>query len=70
MVVKTQLSHTLLEGGQGIAVSNGGETGHLLRSYRGQLELTAQLADAFLHDAGVHHARTPAATRLTVSRRS
>ena len=48
-----------------------GETGHRLRSYRGQLELTAQLADAFLNDAGVrvHHPHSPAA-RLTVSRRS
>ena len=35
----------------------------------GQLELTAQLADAVLHHAGVRHAHTPAATRLTVSRR-
>ncbi len=58
------------ESGQGVAVASGGETSHRLRSYRGQLELTAQLADAFLHDAGVHHAHTPAATRLTVSRRS
>ena len=55
---------------QGIAVASGAETSHRLRSYRGQLELTAQLADAFLHDAGVHHAHTPAAARLTVSRRS
>ena len=60
----------LQEYGQGVAVSSGGETGHRLGAHGGQLELTAQLADAVLHHAGVRHAHTPAATRLTVSRRS
>ena len=41
-----------------------------LGPHRGQLELAAQLADAVLHHAGVRHAHTPAAARLTVSRRS
>ena len=41
-------------------------------AHRGQLELAAQLTDAFLHDAGVddRHPHTPAVARLTVSRRS
>ena len=60
----------LQESCQGIAVSSGGETSHRLGPHRGQLELAAQLADAFLHHAGVRHAHTPAAARLTVSRRS
>ena len=60
----------LQEYGQSVAVSSGGETGYRLGAHRGQLELAAQLADAILHPAGVHHAHTPAATRLTVSRRS
>ena len=60
----------LQESCQGIAVSSGGETSHRLGAHRGQLELAAQLADAVLHHAGVRHAHTPAATRLTVSRRS
>ena len=60
----------LQEYGQSVAVSSGGETGHRLGAHGGQLELTAQLADAVLHHAGVRHAHTPAATRLTVSRRS
>ena len=55
---------------QGIAVSSGGETGYRLGAHRGQLELAAQLADAVLHPAGVRHAHTTAAARLTVSRRS
>ena len=37
-----------------------GETGHRLGSYRGQLELAAQLADAFLNHATVHHPHIPA----------
>ena len=60
----------LQEYGQSVAVSSGGETMHRLGAHGGQLELTAQLADAVLHDDGVHHPHTPAATRLTVSRRS
>ena len=64
----------LQEDGQGIAVAGGGETGHRLGAHRGQLELAAQLTDAFLNDAGVgidvHHPHTPAVTRLPVSRRS
>ena len=60
----------LQESCQGIAVSGRGETSHRLGAHRGQLELAAQLADAVLHHAGVRHAHTPAATRLTVSRRS
>ena len=60
----------LQESCQGIAVSSGGETSYRLGPHRGQLELAAQLADAFLHHAGVHHAHTPAVARLTVSRRS
>ena len=60
----------LQESCQGIAVSSGGETSHRLGPHRGQLELAAQLADAVLHHAGVRHAHTPAAARLTVSRRS
>ena len=53
-------------------MSSGGETGHRLGAHRGQLELAAQLTDAFLHDAGVddRHPHTPAVARLTVSRRS
>ena len=58
------------ESGQGVAVASGGETMHRLGAHRGQLELAAQLTDAFLHDDGVHHAHSPAAARLTVSRRS
>ena len=64
------LLQDLQESCQGIAVSSGGETGYRLGPHRGQLELAAQLADAVLHPAGVRHAHTPAATRLTVSRRS
>ena len=62
----------LQEDGQGVAVAGGGETGYRLGAHRGQLELAAQLADAVLHHAGVddRHAHTPAAARLTVSRRS
>ena len=60
----------LQESRQGITVAGRGETSHRLGPHGGQLELAAQLADAFLHDNGVHHAHTPAATRLTVSRRS
>ena len=60
----------LQESCQGIAVSSGGETSHRLGAHGGQLELAAQLADAVLHHAGVRHAHTPAAARLTVSRRS
>ena len=62
----------LQEDGQGIAVAGGGETGHRLGAHRGQLELAAQLTDAFLNDASVddRHAHTPTAARLTVSRRS
>ena len=45
---------------QDIAVAGRGETGHRLGSYRGQLELAAQLADAFLHHATVHHPHIPA----------
>ena len=60
----------LQEGGQGVAVAGGGETGHRPGSHGGQLELVAQLADAFLYDASVHHPHTPAAARLTVSRLS
>ena len=55
---------------QGIAVASRGETSHRLGAHGGQLELVAQLADAFLYDAGVRHAHTPAVARLTVSRRS
>ena len=39
----------LQEYGQSVAVSSGGETGHRLGAHGGQLELTAQLADAVLH---------------------
>ena len=62
----------LQEDGQGVAVASRSETGHRLRAHRGQLELAAQLTDAFLHHAGVddRHAHTPTAARLTVSRRS
>ena len=62
----------LQEDGQGIAVAGSSETGHRLGAHRGQLELAAQLTDAFLHDAGVddRHAHTPAGAKLTVSRRS
>ena len=60
----------LQEDGQGVAVAGGGETGYRLGAHRGQLELAAQLADAVLYHAGVRHAHTPAAARLTVSRRS
>ena len=60
----------LQEDGQGITVASRGETSHRLGPHRGQLELAAQLADAVLHHAGVRHAHTPAAARLTVSRRS
>ena len=42
----------LQEGGHGIAVVGGGEVGHRLGAHGGQLELVAQLSDAFLHDAG------------------
>ena len=53
-------------------MSGGGETVHRLGAHGGQLELVAQLADAFLHDAGVdyRHPHTPTVARLTVSRRS
>ena len=57
----------LKKGGQGVAVASGGETSHRLGPHAGQLELMAQLADAFLHDAGVNHAHTPA---MAMSRRS
>ena len=60
----------LQESCQGITVAGRGETSHRLGAHGGQLELAAQLADAVLHHAGVRHAHTPAATRLTVSRRS
>ena len=60
----------LQEYGQSVAMASGGETGHRLDAHRGQLELAAQLADAFLYHAGVRHAHTPTAARLTVSRRS
>ena len=60
----------LQKGGQGVAVAGGGEPGHRLGAHGGQLELVAQLADAFLHDAGVRHPHTPALARLTVSRLS
>ena len=49
------------ESGQVIAVASRGETGHRLGAHGGQLELAAQLTDAFLHDDGVHHPHTPAA---------
>ncbi len=58
------------ESGQGVAVASGGETLHRLGARRGQLELAAQLTDAFLHDDGVRHAHTPAVAGLAVSRRS
>ena len=64
------LFQDLQEYGQSVAVSSGGETSHRLGAHGGQLELAAQLADAVLHHAGVRHAHTPAAARLTVSRRS
>ena len=60
----------LQESCQGITVAGRGETSHRLGAHGGQLELTAQLADTVLHHVGVRHAHTPAATRLTVSRRS
>ncbi len=62
----------LQESGQGIAVASCGETVHRLGAHGGQLELVAQLADAFLHDAGVgvRHPHTSATARLPVSRRS
>ena len=41
----------LQEYGQSVAVSSGGETGHRLGAHGGQLELTAQLADAVAVDA-------------------
>ena len=56
--------------GQGFAMAGGGETSHRLGPHGGQLELVAQLADALLHDAGVHHPHTPAVARLPVSSRS
>ena len=60
----------LEEGGQSVAVTSGGETRRGFRPHRGQLELVAQIADAFLHDAGVRHTHTSAVARLTVSKRS
>ncbi len=64
------------QGGQGVAVAEGGETVHRLGAHGGQLELVAQLADALLHDAGVGidagvgHPHTPATAILLVSRPS
>ena len=58
----------LEEGGQGLAVAGGGETRCCFRPHRGQLELVAQIADAFLRDAGVRHPHTPAVARLPVAR--
>ena len=60
----------LQESCQGMPCTSRGETSHRLGPHGGQLELAAQLADAVLHHAGVHHAHTPAVARLTVSRRS
>ena len=48
------------EGGQGVAVSGGGEAGHRLRPHGGQPELMAQLTDPDLNGVGVHHQATPA----------
>ena len=68
-VVSLLLQH-LKKCGQGFAMAGGGETSHRLGPHGGQLELVAQLADALLHDAGVHHPHTPAVARLPVSSRS
>ena len=54
------LLQNLPEGGQGIAVSGGGEAGHRLRTHGGQPELMAQLTDPDLNGVGVHHRATPA----------
>ena len=56
--------------GQSFAVAGGGETGHRPGSHGGQLELVAELPDAFLHHTGVRHPHTPATARLTLSRLS
>ena len=50
----------LQEGGQGIALSGGGEAGHRLRPQGGQTELVAQFPDPDLNGVGVHHQATPA----------